>query len=162
MAQTCFCKCPWFGSIPAEVPSLGCSCKGLWFQSALSEFPCLGVPRPAEDLAHAYSLRSFRITIRPAEVSGSCLFPLTSQTNAQTHRGPGSGLLALMSQTHAWTHRCPGLDLHPLGSHIHVHTLSRLWLWLTRLAVAPLYLFLSQVCSGPGYWLSPGLEMSLD
>lgn len=38
----------------------------------------------------------------PAEFPGSCLLPLMSQTNTQTHRGPGSALLPLRTQTHGW------------------------------------------------------------
>ena len=46
------------------------------------------MPRPAEDLTQAYSLRGPRLMLRPTEISDSCLFPLTSQTNNWTHRGP--------------------------------------------------------------------------
>ena len=79
------------------------------------------MPRPTEDVAQVYSFRGPRLTLGPAEVSGSCLFPFMSQINAQTYTGPGSGLLPLRSQIHAWP--CRDLwflsppsevpDLHP-------------------------------------------------
>ena len=40
-----------------------------------------------------------------AEVSGSCLFPLTLQTNAQANKGPGTVLLPVRTQTQTWTHK---------------------------------------------------------
>ena len=93
----------WLIFVSVKVPGLylvlqkslawGWSCKGLWLQTTPSELPDLNMPRPTEDLPQAYSFRDPRLMVGPTEFSGSCLFPLTSQTNAQTHRGPGSGLL---------------------------------------------------------------------
>ena len=77
------------------------SYKDLCLWPTASEFPGSDVPRTTEDLAQAYSLRGPRLKLRPAKVSSSCLFPLMSQTNVWTHRGPEPGLLPLRSQTHA-------------------------------------------------------------
>ena len=98
-AQTCFCKCPWSGSAPAEVPGLG-----LVLQRSLALIYFLGVPR----------LR-FTWTCR-----GPCseLFPQRSQTTP----GPQRSWLPPRSQTHAQTHS--GLWLWPSSSAVAPRTCS--------------------------------------
>ena len=124
---------PVFVNVPGLHPLLqrslawGWSCKGLWLYSTPSEVPESGVPRPAEDLPQAYSLRGPRLMPRPIEVSDSCLLPWRSHTHTWTHKGPGSDLLPQKSQTHAQihaqTHRGIGSGIVPWRSQTHAQTL---------------------------------------
>ena len=61
--------------------ALSWSCKGLWLWSTPLEVFSSALPRPAEDLAQAYSLRGLRLTPGPAEFSGSYLLTQRSQTH---------------------------------------------------------------------------------
>ena len=100
LSLTCICK-SWSGFPPAEVPGLE-----LDLERFLVPVYCLGGPRLECD----WTFRGPSSGLLPQRsqthtwVPGSCLFPLTSQTNACTHRGPGSGLLLQRSQTHTWSH----------------------------------------------------------
>ena len=69
-AQSCFCKYPWSGSAPVEVPGLG-----LVLQRSLAVIYSLGGPR----LWCAWTCRG----------PGSGLLLQRSQTHAQTRRGLG-------------------------------------------------------------------------
>lgn len=137
---TCCCKF-WSGFTPAEFPGLELSCKCLWLSSTSTEFPGSGAPKPAEELAQAYSFNGPRLMLGLIEVSSFCLFALMSQNNAWNHRSLGpvifplsfrlipgptemsfSCLLQWSLQIHIQTSGDPGSGLLPCRFQIHVWT----------------------------------------
>ena len=113
LALPCF-FISWSGSPPEKVRGLELDLErflALVYCLRGPSFKCYQTRR-----GQAYSLRGPRLLLRPAKILGFCLFPLMSQTNVRTQRGPGSGLLPLRSQTYAWA--CQDLWFLPIPSEV--------------------------------------------